>query len=233
MFKSMIALVKGHSHEAAQSVVDQNAMVILRQQIRESAEAVKSARKAVAIAIAQNEKEEEQHNKLVSRIEDLEERTIEAMQQGQEELAREAAETIAVLEAEKQVSEESQKRFKIEINRLKNVVRQSETRLRELQRGQRLADATDKTQRLREATPNAGLSSIQDAEATLSRLQDRQKEMDAAAAALDDLTLSENPETLSQRLSEAGCGKPIKSTADQVLERLANKKANKKSKSQN
>lgn len=227
MFKSMFALIRGTSHEAAQGVVDRNAMIILRQQIRDSAEAVTSAKKAVAIATAQNEQEKRQHQKLVARIGDLEDRTIAALENGESELAKEAAEAIAILEAERDASEQAQKSFSVEIERLKRVVLQSEARLRDLKRGHRIADATDKTQRLRQSAPNSGLSALQDAECTLTRLRERQMEMDAAANALDDMADENNPDAIAQKLSEAGCGSPITSTADQVLARLQNKTGNK------
>ena len=55
MLKQFFALMRGHSHEAAEAMVDRNALVILRQQIRDCADAIAAARRAVAIAIAQNE----------------------------------------------------------------------------------------------------------------------------------------------------------------------------------
>ncbi|MDJ0613469.1 MAG: PspA/IM30 family protein [Rhizobiaceae bacterium] len=231
MFKSMFALIRGTSHEAAQNVADRNAMVILRQQIRDSAEAVTSAKKAVAIATAQNEQEKRQHAKLIERIEDLEIRTISALENGETELAKEAAEAIAILEAERDASAEAQKSFTTEIERLKRVVLQSESRLRDLKRGHRIADATDKTQRLRQSAPNTGLSALQDAESTLTRLRERQMEMDAAANVLDDMAKENNPDAIAQKLSEAGCGAPITSTADQVLARLQTKSGKKSKKS--
>ena len=156
MFKQFCALIRGRAHESAEEVVDRNAITILRQQIRDCANAIEAARRAVAVAIAQNEQEALQHEKILARIEDLEGRTLIAIEQGKEELAREAAETIAMLEAERDTSEQAQKNFGTEIARLKRIVRQSEQRLRELQRGQRVAAATDKTQRLRGTAPEFG-----------------------------------------------------------------------------
>ena len=229
MFKSMFALFRGSAHDAGQAVVDHNAMTILRQQIRDCVEAVTAAKKAVAIVIAQNEQEKRQHAKLVERIADLETRVVAAMEEGKEELAHEGAETIAIHEAESEDSEEAQKRFTTEITRLKRVVQQSEARLREVKRGERMANATDKTQRLRQSTPSVGLSALQDAESTLSRLRERQTEMDAAADAYEEMAEETNPDSIAQKLSDAGCGAPITSTADQVLERLK-AKSSKKSK---
>ena len=221
MLKQFFALVRGRSYEAAETVVDRNALVILRQQIRDCADAIAAARRAVAIAIAQNEQEVVQFKKLVVRIDDLEKRTIAAIEQGQNELAREAAETIAMLEAERDASSEAQKSFSTEIERLKRTIRVSEMRLRELQRGQRIVAAVDSTQRLRESAPGSSLSALKDAEETLLRLRTRQKQIDATAAAMAEMEQSGDPAAVSEKLAAAGCGAPLRSSADAVLERLA------------
>jgi phage shock protein A len=220
MLKQFFALVRGRSYEAAETVVDRNALVILRQQIRDCADAIAAARRAVAIAIAQNEQEVVQFKKLVVRIDDLEKRTIAAIEQGQNELAREAAETIAMLEAERDASSEAQKSFSTEIERLKRIIRVSEMRLRELQRGQRIVAAVDSTQRLRESAPGSSLSALKDAEETLLRLRTRQKQIDATAAAMAEMEQSGDPAAVSEKLAAAGCGAPLRSSADAVLERL-------------
>lgn len=220
MFKQFFALVRGRSFDAAETVLDGSALVILRQQIRDCAEAVNAARRAVAIAMAQNEQEISHCKRLIERIADLETRTIAAIEQGKSELARDAAESIACLEAERDASLEAQRTFAGEIDRLKRVVRASEMRLREIERGQRLASAAEKTRRLRETVPGCGLSTLKDAEATLARLRDRQKHMELTAAAMEQLDLTNNPASVSERLAEAGCGMPLKSTADAVLARL-------------
>jgi|EndMetStandDraft_8_1072994.scaffolds.fasta_scaffold95719_1 phage shock protein A len=225
MLKQLFALVRGRTHEAGQEVVDRNALVILRQQIRDCADAVAAARRAVAIAIAQNEQDVAQYQRLLVRIEDLETRATLALQAGKHELAREAAETIAMLETERTASDEAQRSFASEIERLRRIVRDSERRLRDLQRGQRVAAAADKTHRLRETAPGSTLSALRDAEETLSRLRARQKQMDAAASAMAEMELSNDPETLSRKLAEAGFGAPIHASVDAVLARLAKKAA--------
>lgn len=223
MFKALFALIRGRTNDSAERFIDENAVTILRQQLRDCANAVAAARKAVAVAIAQNKQEISQHKKLLERISDLEKRTVIALEQGRNDLARDAAETIAILTSESEISEQAQKRFSTEIERLKTSVRNSEARLRELQRGQRLADATDKSQRMRGMTDNNGLSALKDAEQTLERLRSRQNEIDATAAAMEEMNLSNDPGAMSERLAEAGCGTPLKSSADEILERLAKK----------
>jgi phage shock protein A len=225
MLKQFFALARGRAHEAAEAVADRNGLTILRQQIRDCAGAIAAARKAVAIALAQNEQELAQRDKLAARIEDLEARTVAALQQDKAALAREAAESIALLEAERDACDRAQANFGAEIDRLKRIVRQSEMRLRELQRGERIAAAADRTQRLRHTAPGSGLSALKDAEATLLRLRSRQKEIDAASAALDEMDRSGDPAVLIEKLAAAGCGAPVRPSADDVLARLASRVA--------
>ena len=220
MFKQLLALMRGRTYDATEAFVDANAITILRQQIRDCAEAVAAARKAVAVAIAQNEQEVAQTRKLVERIDDLEARTVSALEQGKADLAREAAESIALMDAERTASEQAQRNFAVEIERLKRIVRASEMRLRELQRGQRLAVATDRTQRLRETAPASSLSALRDAEETLSRLRARQTQIDATAVAMAEMEQSGDPAALADKLAAAGCGAPTTTTADALLERL-------------
>ena len=223
MIKQFVALVRGCAHDAAEITLDGSALTILRQQIRDCVAAVSAARRAVAIAVAQNDQEIQQCKRLVVRIEDLEGRTLIALEQDKHDLTREAAETISLLECERDASLAAQSGFTSEIERLKRTVRASEMRLRELERGQRIASAVEKTQRLRESAPGSGFSALKDAEQTLERLRVRQKQLDVAAAAMSEMELSGDPETMSERLAEAGCGAPLKSRADDVLLRLSEK----------
>ena len=227
MFRQIFTLFRGAAHDAEQEFVDRHALLLLQQQMRDAAHAVDSARKAVAIAIAQNTQEKEQHDKLLERIADLEARTVTALDKGEKDLAREAAETIALMEDERDSSSEALDRFRVEIVRLRANVREAERKLRDLQRGQRLATATERTQALRETVPGNGLSALDDAEATLNRLRDRQARIDLTADALDAMNGEQQPAAMAEKLAEAGCGKPLNTTADDVLNRLS-KKAGKK-----
>ena len=85
-----------------------------------------AARKAVALAIAQNRQEAEQRHRLNRSIADLEDRAVEAIKQGKSDLARAAAETIAKLQAEREASKQAQDQFTSEIARPKNNVRKAD-----------------------------------------------------------------------------------------------------------
>ncbi|QRY70958.1 PspA/IM30 family protein (plasmid) [Ensifer sp. PDNC004] len=220
MFKQIVTLIRGRAHMAEEVFADRHALPILAQQIRDAARGVESARRAVALAIAQNRLERENAERLSAHIEELEIRAIAALEKGRGDLAAEAAASIARLETELQNARQVQAEFADGIDRLRQAVRQSETRLAALRRGERLAAARDRTQRLSREVPGNDLATLGDAEATLARLETRQREAELTAEALIELEETPDPAALAQKLAAAGCGRPLVTSADDVLERL-------------
>ncbi|TIX87964.1 PspA/IM30 family protein [Rhizobium sp. P44RR-XXIV] len=221
MFNVILTLIRGRAHDAEQAFIDRNAVPLLAQQIRDAASAIQSARRAVAIAVAQNEQEKSQHAVIAGRIADLETRAVAALQKGSEELARQAAETIAQLEAERDASEKAQAQFTQTIDKLKATVRASEARLQELQRGERLARATEQTQKLSAACEdNSGLATLDDAEETLARLRAYQDRCQIAASAMKEMDAASRQTVIIEKLANAGFGAPLGPSADDVLARL-------------
>ncbi|MBY5714498.1 PspA/IM30 family protein [Rhizobium leguminosarum] len=220
MFKLISILLRGRAHDAEQAFADRHAVPLLSQQIRDAAQSIQSARRSVAVAIAQNEQEKGQHATIVARIADLETRASAALAKGNEGLAREAAEAIAYLEAERDASEKAQSQFTSAIDKLKGIVRASEARLQELQRGERLARATQEAQKLDVAVAGPGLATLDDAEETLARLRLRQSQNELTAAALKDMEGAIRPAGIIEKLANAGFGAPLRTSADDVLARL-------------
>ncbi|MBX5242715.1 PspA/IM30 family protein [Rhizobium sp. NLR22b] len=220
MFKLISTLLRGRAHDAEQAFADRNAVPLLAQQIRDAAQSIQTARRSVAVAIAQNEQEKAQHQTILARIADLETRATAALTKGNEGLAREAAEAIAFLEAERDASEQAQSQFTTSIAKLKGIVRDAEARLQALQRGERLARATQEAQKLDIAVAGPGLATLDEAEETLARLRLRQSQNDLTAAALKEMESATRPAGIIEKLANAGCGAPLASSADDVLARL-------------
>jgi hypothetical protein len=72
MFKTLITLVRGHTVLIAEEVGDQNALLILDQQMRDATGALDRAKKALAVAIAQESQEGQRLEATRVRIDDLE-----------------------------------------------------------------------------------------------------------------------------------------------------------------
>jgi len=221
MFNSILTLIRGRAYDAERAFLDRNAVPLLAQQIRDAAGAIQSARRAVAVAIAQNEQEKTRHVAIAGRIADLESRAVAALQKGSDDLAREAAEAIAQLEVERDASEKAQAQFTRTIGKLKATVHASEARLQQLQRGERLARATEQTQKLDAASnDNSGLITLDEAEETLARLQAYQSRCEIMASTMRDMEATSRQTAIVEKLANAGFGAPLGPSADDVLARL-------------
>jgi hypothetical protein len=99
----------------------------------------------------------------------------------------------------------------------------AERRLIELERGRRAARAAEAVRRLRSQGAEhlgGGASALQDAEATLKRLRQRQIEDEAATQAIEAIEGVSAVDLVSEKLEAAGFGDATKPTAKSVLERL-------------
>jgi phage shock protein A len=223
MFKVLLTLFRGSVAAAEQEVVDRSALLILDQQIRDAGGALDRARRALAVAIAQDEAEGKRLESTLTRLADLEERASAALAAGRDDLATEAAEAIALMEADRDAIRQARATFAAEAAQLKTAVANATHRLAELERGRRIAHAAEAVRRLKAgcgapgSTANAALA---DAEATLKRLRERQSEDAAAEVALESLDPANSASTVASRLEAAGFGRRTRPTAADVLERL-------------
>ena len=106
---------------------------------------------------------------------------------------------------------------------MRAVVRTSEQRLRDLERGRRSAKTYDAVIKLRDKGLGAGqghLNTLSEAEATLERLRSRQSALDHATEALEQLEADTSSKTITDRMADAGFGAPTQNRAADVLERL-------------
>lgn len=220
MFKIMTTLIRGRSHDAAEAFTDANALPILRQQLRDAADGLNGAKRSVAVVMAYAEREKKSAARINAQLEDLETRALEALAKGREDLATEAATAIADLEAERAATDTSIAHYGTEIARLREQVSLSEQRLRTLQRGKQIADAAERTSKLRGTMPGGVIASLKEAEATLKRLQSRQDHAEDVEISMIELNLGTSAEATSARLAAAGCGAPQRSEAADVLARL-------------
>lgn len=225
MLKLFVTMFRGRGHDAAEAMADANAVPILRQQLRDCAHAVELGRKSIAMVMAYGEREKRMAVRIDAQLADLEARASDALQKGRDDLASEAAGAIAQLEAERDTTARAIATYQTEIIRLREVLADSEGRLRALQRGQRLAMATDHTQRLHDAGPTALTGGLSDAEATLKRLQERQAMVTATRDAVIELSVGTSADATRDRLAAAGCGAPLRPDAATVLARLKAKAA--------
>lgn len=223
MFKTVLTLFRGGVAAAGEELEDRSALLILDQQMRDAAAAVERSKRMLALAIAQDQQEGRRLDATHTRIADLEVRATAALDGGRDDLARDAAQAIAGLEADRDAAMTARALFASEIGRLKRQVANAETRITELDRGRRIARASEAVRILRRGGIEAARpyeSTLPEAENTLKRLRERQIEAQAADQALIELDTASGPLATAEKLAEQGFGPRLKSTADDVLARL-------------
>jgi phage shock protein A len=228
MIKTVLTLFRGSVAAAGEELEDRTALLILDQQMRDAAAAVDRSKRTLALAIASDQQEGRRLETTNARIADLEARATAALEGGREDLAREAAHAIANLEAERDAAMTARTLFAAEITRLKRHVASAEARINELDRGRRIARASEAVRSLRRSGIEAARpyeSTLPEAEATLKRLRDRQTEAHAADEALIEIDAASGPLATAEKLAEQGFGPRMRSTADDVLTRLKARRA--------
>jgi phage shock protein A len=228
MFKTVLTLFRGSVAAAGEELEGRTALLVLDQQMRDSAAAVERAKRALALAIAQDLQEGRRLDTIKAQIADLEARAIAALDGDRSDLARDAAESIAALEADRDAATTARTLFASEISRLKRQVANAEKRITELDRGRRIARAAEAVRALRRGGVEAARpyeATLPEAETTLKRLRERQQEAQAADEALADIDAASGPLATAEKLAEQGFGPRLRPTADDVLARLNAKRA--------
>src|SRR3954469_1902873 len=149
MFKTVVTIFRGSVAAAGEELEDRTALLVLDQQMRDAGSAVERSKRTLAIAIAQDQREGRRLDATNARIADLEIRATAALDGGREDLAREAAEAIAGLEADSDAAMTARALFASEITRRKRHVANAEMRIPELDRGRRIARASEAVRALR------------------------------------------------------------------------------------
>src|SRR5207245_4091746 len=139
MFKTVLTLFRGSVAAAGEELEDRSALLILDQQMRDTAAAVERSKRTLALAIAGDQQEGRRPEAINTRIADLEVRATAALDGGREDLARDAAQSIANLEADRDAAMTARTLFASEISRMKRQVSNADARITELESGRRIA----------------------------------------------------------------------------------------------
>src|SRR4030095_5247763 len=149
MFKTVLTLFRGSVAAAGEQLEDRAALLILDQQMRDAAAAVDRSKRTLALAIAQDQQQGPRLEATNTRIADLEVRATAALDGGREDLAREAAQQIANLEADRDAAIPARTLFAEEIAGRTRHAPSAEARIPELDRGRRIARASEAVRNLR------------------------------------------------------------------------------------
>lgn len=220
MLNALLTLFRATFAEAGQQVTDDNAFLTVAQQVRDITAAIAASKRALALIIVQDKVEAARHAAVVADIADLEIRAMSALQGGREELAAQAAEAIASLDAERLAIKENCSATAKEIADLRAAIHDAGARLANIERLRRIAAASEAVRRLKARSNASGLSVLAEAEANLQRLRKRQIEQADVDKVLDAIEADSSPQAIAARLEAEGFGPRTKMSGADVLARL-------------
>jgi phage shock protein A len=189
-------------------------MASLERSISAAHHAHTAARRALAVAVAEETREAARRTALAATAGDLEQRAVAALQAGREDLAAQAAEAIAAMATDINASERAATRFAAEVALARREVASQRRRLSELDRGRRLARIGQALSATMQTSAD-GLDHFRAADAALARVA--ADNHDARAAREE---MAQPAETLVERMSDAGFGESSHVRASDVLARL-------------
>jgi phage shock protein A len=224
VWKKLFTAVKGSANEAAQAVVDTQAIKILEQEIRESKEELRKSDHARTQILAKCKISQQKVDGLNKSIAEYEEHARKAIDTDRQ-LALDCAQRVAELRGQLETEQSYLDQFVKSEKQLAANIGQAKNNLRRLEQQVDMVKATESVQRAQVSVSSSHLganSKMKTATESLARIQEKQNLRSAELEAAEELAASESTDDLEKRLAGAGI-KGGKSSADDELARILGK----------
>lgn len=224
IWSKMITALKGGINELGENVIDEHALKILDQEIRDASEGLNQSKAALASLIAQQKVAEEQATGVREEIKNHESYVIAALNKGDEALALEVSERVAQLENRKDDHNKHIRSLREQADLLRTTINAADEQLRKLKQQTETIKATEALQRAqqviaqRHSSQNPKLRTALD---SLERIKQKQTQQAAEIQADIEVSRALREDDLDRRLKEAGI--TSEATAKKVLERIKDK----------
>ncbi len=199
--------IRGGVSETGEAIVDNQALRILDQEIREADSELSKSKDALTGIIAKRKLADKKVDSLKSSLTEYEGYAMQALDKGDDDLAVEIAEKIASLETELLGEEGLAKSFSDSEGQLRKTVAQTEANLKRLKQQVDTVKATEivqKSQAAVAARHSGAGSSMGSALESLERLKAKQAERAAKFEAASELAESTEEVSLDAKLKAAG-----------------------------
>ncbi|TDP01216.1 phage shock protein A (PspA) family protein [Marinomonas balearica] len=219
IFSKLFTALKGGASEMGEAVVDDNAIRILEQELRESKASLDLAKESEITLLASQKQAEAKIAKLSSQIEEYENNAFVALKQNNEALALEIAHHIATLEAEQKNNKDQAEHFAKSAHTLRSQIQKAETDISDFYRQLEQVKATDSVHKAQEnmhANILTGKPSVASAKESLERIRNKQEHFEARLEASQEL---ESRSTLDEKLKNAGITLNVTS-AQNILDKI-------------
>ena len=227
IWNKLFTALRGGVNEAGEAIVDQQALRILDQEIRDADGAVAEAKRELVSIMAKHKLSSERVAEYSAKVADLESKALAALQANREDLALEVAEAISNLSTTLDIEQKQATEFGTYVEKMRKDIFKAEARIKSLRQQVDMAKARESVQK---AQVSASIASggangkLETAVGTLSRLQAKQEQRAAELEAQATLADAASGDDLERRLQEANII-PNPSSANAILERLKKQSA--------
>lgn len=222
IWQKLVTAVKGHATEAGQAIVDSNAITILDQEIRDADAELRKSKDNLASLMAKQKVAQDKIGSKKTKLSEYGGYIQQALAKGDEALAKDVATKFAELESEVTEEQKVIDDYGVNIDNLKKLISQTETRLKQLRTKVDTVKAKEHVIRASSAIADAHAGSdskMRTALESFERLQNTQAERIARIDAANQLAKEEEGGDLEDRLKKAGIVSSSAS-ADDVLARF-------------
>lgn len=224
VWKKLVTAVKGGATEAAQSVVDNQAIRILEQEIREAKDELRKSDHARTQILAKCKLAQQKVDALNNSIKQYEEHARKAAGTDQQ-LALDCAQKVVEQRGELEAEQAYLDQFKQSEKKLAGNISQAKGNLRRLEQQVDMVKATESVQKAQVAVSSSHMganSKMKTATESLERIMEKQNMRNAELEAAEELASDESSDDLEKRLAAAGI-KGGQSSADDELSRILGK----------
>jgi len=226
VWSKLLTALRGGANEVGEALVDNQALRILDQEIRDCDEDIRKTREALAQVLAKQKLANARLKGSVAKIEEYEPYAIKALEGGNEALAGEVAHKISTLEISVADDRKQERELSQSVSELRKAVAQGEGHVKRLQQQVDTVKATESVYRAQMTVARrfgGSQATMQTAVESLERIKQKQAERKARMEADAELAAQESSdEALDAKLRGAGIA-PAEASANSVLARLREK----------
>ena len=221
MFNLLKTLITGANAQAEEALTDHFAIDLIEQKIREADGGLSAAKNTLASLIVRQRNEERHLGRLTAEIADLEKRAGLALEDGNENLAVDAAAAIADLSNEQGIRQATVDQLGQRVLRMQATISKANRRIIDLRQGMISARAVDAERRAQKSLNRTigNSTAMRDAETLINRVMTADDPLEQSDV-LDEIDAGLNGASIRDRLAQAGYGDRTKVTAGDVLARL-------------
>jgi phage shock protein A len=224
VWKKLFTAVKGTATEAAQAVVDTQAIKILEQEIREAKDELRKSDHARTQILAKCKLAQQKVDGMSKSIAEYEEHARKAIDTDRQ-LALDCAQRVSEIRGQMEAEQAFLDQFTKAEKQLAGNITQAKNNLRRLEQQVDMIKATESVQRAQVAVSSSHLganSKMKTATESLARIQEKQTLRSAELEAAEELAQSDSTDDLEKRLAGAGI-KGGTASADDELSRILGK----------